>query len=89
MGEEMEAWSFFNSMGRSSDHSLPLRTPGKHGVGVSVKQRFEWAQKHEVGSVQAIEELVGEEMEAWSFFNSMGRSSDHRSEEHTSELQSP
>ena len=37
--------------GRSSDHSLPLRTPDKHGVGVSMKQWFGWAQKHEGGSV--------------------------------------
>ena len=37
--------------GRSFDHSLPLRTPDKHGVGVSMKQRFGWAQKHEGGSV--------------------------------------
>ena len=55
MGEEMEEWSFFNSMGRSSDHSLPLRTPDKHGVGVSVKQRFRWAQKHEAGLVHGDE----------------------------------
>ncbi|KAM3695150.1 hypothetical protein ACJW31_07G109700 [Castanea mollissima] len=41
--------------GRSSDHSLPLRTPDKHGVGVSVKQRFGWAQKHEAGSVHGDE----------------------------------
>nr|POE76064.1 hypothetical protein CFP56_05031 [Quercus suber] len=26
--------------GKSFDHSLPLRTSDKHGVGVSMKQRF-------------------------------------------------
>ncbi|KAL5855677.1 hypothetical protein ACOSQ4_005479 [Xanthoceras sorbifolium] len=32
---------------KNSDHTLPLRTPDKHGVTYSSKQRFGWANKNE------------------------------------------
>ncbi|XP_035540732.1 kinesin-like protein KIN-12D isoform X2 [Juglans regia] len=37
--------------GKSSDPTLPLRTPDKHGAGFSAKNRFAWAQKHEPGLI--------------------------------------
>ncbi|KAI9181658.1 hypothetical protein LWI28_017227 [Acer negundo] len=32
---------------KNSDHTLPLRTPDKHGVSYSSKHRFGWANKNE------------------------------------------
>ncbi|KAI4332059.1 hypothetical protein L6164_016998 [Bauhinia variegata] len=37
--------------GKSSDSTLPLRTPDKHGGSLLTKNRFGWAQKNEPGSV--------------------------------------
>ncbi|KAK0582663.1 hypothetical protein LWI29_028296 [Acer saccharum] len=40
---------------KNSDHTLPLRTPDKHGVSYSSKHRFGWANKNESSTGNANE----------------------------------
>ncbi|KAK2665172.1 hypothetical protein Ddye_003746 [Dipteronia dyeriana] len=40
---------------KNSDHTLPLRTPDKHGVSYSSKHRFGWANKNESSTGSANE----------------------------------
>lgn len=61
--------------GKTSDSTLPIRTPEKHGMGVSSRNRFGWGQINETSTITAeIQSSKGVGIGNGSFTNTTPRS---------------
>lgn len=61
--------------GKTSDLTLPIRTPEKHGMGVSSRNRFGWGQNNETSTITAeIQSSKGVGIGNGSFTNTTPRS---------------